>query len=324
MTIQGPKVFLSYTESDAVIADQIANALQAGGSDVFYAKWSIAPGDSIVDKIFEDGLSEAKFFLVLLSQKSVESRWVREEINAAFVRRLEKLTRLIPVIIEKCEVPMPLRTLRWVDLTADRKSGIRELIKTIHGVTDKPPIGNPPNYVTELKISVGGLTQISSTIGLHLAKATESSADANRAFTGDQLKDMFASLSEQEINDAVAELKQYGLINTVDWLGTRPWKFGQVEATYALYLHFADAGLGYNPTEDIKKVAVAIAPFERVPANQIAESTGLNPARINRAIAYLDDYGIVKVIRTLGTSPFDFHSIMTTHQTRRFTSENCT
>lgn len=323
MIIQKPKVFLSYTQSDAASADALANALQSDGADVFYAKWSIAPGESIVDKIFEDGLAEAKFFLVLLSPKSVESRWVREEINAAFVRRLEKLTRLVPVIIEKCEVPLALRTLRWVDLTSNHDAGVRELVKTIHGVTDKPPVGMPPSYVTELKASVGGLTRVASTIGLHLAKVTEASADAHRAFTGGQLKEVFTSLSEQEVNDAVAELKQYGLVDTMDWMGTSPWRFGQVEPTYALYLHFADAGLSYNPAEDVKKVAVAVAPHDQVRADQIAASTGLDPARINRAVSYLDDSGIIKVMKTLGTAPFEFHSIMTTHQTRRFVNENC-
>lgn len=323
MTIQVPKVFLSYTQSDAAIADRLANDLQSGGSDVFYAKWSIAPGDSIVDRIFEDGLSNATIFLVLLSPKAIESRWVREEINAAFVRRIEKLTRLIPVIVEKCEVPMALRTLRWVDLTSDQDAGVRELLKAIHGVTDKPPSGAMPSYVTELRASVGGLTKIASTVGLHLTKATEEAGDARRAFTGGQLKEVFTFLSEQEINDAVAELKQYGLVNTIDWLGTHPWKFGQVEPTYALYLHFADAGLAYDPMEDIKRIAVAVAPHEQVLAKQIASFTGLDPARINRAIAYLDDYGLITVMKTLGTAPFEFHSIMTTHQTRRFVNENC-
>lgn len=323
MTSQTPKVFLSYTQSDEATASKLAIELQSGGSDVFFAKWSIAPGDSIVDMIFEEGLANAKVFLVLLSPKSIGSRWVREEINAAFVRRIDSLTRLIPVIIESCEVPMALRTLRWVDLTLDRDAGVRELIKAIHGVTDKPPVGSPPKYIIDLKSSVGGLTRIASTIGLHLAKSTESTAEAHRAFTGAQIKEAFGELSETEINDAVAELKQYGLVRSIDWLGTRPWKFGQVEPTYAIYLHFANDGLDYDPLADIKKVAVAVVAHDQVRANQIMETTELEPARINRAVAYLNDYGIVEVLRTLGTAPFEFHSIMTTHRTRRFVNENC-
>jgi hypothetical protein len=324
MTPHAPKVFLSYTQSDAAIADRLAAELQQGGSDVFYAKWSIALGDSIVDRIFEDGLTDAKFFLVLLSPRSVDSRWVREEINAAFVRRLERrLTRLIPVIVETCEVPLALRSLKWVDLTTNHSDGVRELVKVLHGVTDKPAVGAPPSYVTELRQSVGGLTTIASTVGSFLATSTEQGSDARRAFTGTQLRTVFPQLSDQEINDAVAELKQYGLVRTVDWFGTLPWRFGQAEPTYALYLHFADAGIGYSPLDDIKRVAAAVASDEQTSAALIAERTGLEPARINRAVDYLDDYGVIQVTKTLGTAPFGFHSVRSTHQTRRFVNENC-
>ncbi|MFH1109570.1 MAG: TIR domain-containing protein [Planctomycetota bacterium] len=323
MIQQDPKVFISYTESDAGVADKLATELQQGGADVFFAKWSIALGDSIVDKIFEDGLATAKFFLVLLSPRSIVSRWVREEINAAFVRRMEKLTRLIPVIIESCEVPLALRSIKWVDLTTKHDDGVRQLVKIIHGVTDKPAVGRPPTYVTELNRSVGGLTRIGSTIGLFLTKSTEAEEEAYRAFTGAQLQAAFEHHSTIEINDAIAELEQYGLVKTVDWFGTAPWRFGQVQPTYALYLHFADDGLGYAPTEDIKKVAAAVSTNDQTDAPRIAELTDLTPARINRAVSYLDDYGLIQVIRTLGTAPFMFRTVISTHQTRRFVDENC-
>lgn len=36
------------------------------------------PGDSLVDKIFEEGLKEAQAVIVVLSRISVEKPWVRE------------------------------------------------------------------------------------------------------------------------------------------------------------------------------------------------------------------------------------------------------
>lgn len=39
------------------------------------------PGDSLVDKIVEEGLKEAGTVIVVLSKASVQKPWVREELH---------------------------------------------------------------------------------------------------------------------------------------------------------------------------------------------------------------------------------------------------
>src|SRR5579872_399162 len=96
------KIFLSYSHSDKPFAETIARALRSKGLDVWFDQWEIQPGDSIVEKIFTNGLKDCECFLVVLSVASVASPWVRYELDSAMVRKLEGLTRVIPVLKEQC------------------------------------------------------------------------------------------------------------------------------------------------------------------------------------------------------------------------------
>ena len=78
-----PKAFLSYSHDDRDIAEQIAKSLRQSGIDVWFDKWEILPGDSLIQKIFEEGLSDTNAFIVLLTENSIQSRWVQQELDAA-------------------------------------------------------------------------------------------------------------------------------------------------------------------------------------------------------------------------------------------------
>jgi hypothetical protein len=127
----------------------------------------------------------------------------------------------------------------------------------------------------------------------------------------------------EEADDAVDELVSLGLVKTLDYFGTGPYSHGDVESTYALFLHFKDEGLGYDPEEDIKIVASAIAAKKQLDGDRLKEETGLSPLRINRAVEYIEDFGIARVEHEMGTGPFDFGLIFATGSTRRFVDEKC-
>ena len=99
-----PKAFLSYSHADQRFAERLAEALMAQGQDIWFDKWDIGPGDSIIRKIFEEGLAKAIAFIVVLSKESVKSRWVKEELDVATLRRIEELIKVIPVLKEDVEV----------------------------------------------------------------------------------------------------------------------------------------------------------------------------------------------------------------------------
>ena len=101
-----PKVFVSHASEDkARFVLGFATRLRAAGIDAWLDRWEMLPGDSVVDRIFEEGLAEAGAVVVVLSVHSVDKPWVREELNAAFVKRVAGRTRLIPVLLDDCKVP---------------------------------------------------------------------------------------------------------------------------------------------------------------------------------------------------------------------------
>lgn len=291
--------------------------------DVWFDKWEIKAGDSLIQKIFTEGLANCDIFLILLSDASIESKWVKEELDSAMIRKIEGVTRIIPLIKEKCEIPLPLRTLLWIDLSTDFDTGIRQLVKSIYDVSEKPALGKVPEYITELKNSVDGLSRAASTVGSVLLHRQNDQLGFEKRYTAEEIHLLVPILSEDELNDAVDELEEYGLVRTRKYLGTAPYDFGDLEPTYALFLHFKDEGLDYDPLEDIKRVASAVASQGEVNGEEIQKVCGLPPIRINRAVAYLDDYAIVRILNFLGTAPYNFGQVETTQRTRQFVEQNC-
>ncbi len=121
-----PKVFVSHASEDKErFVLNFAARLRENGIDAWLDKWEMRPGDSLVDKIFEEGIKEAKAVIVVLSKFSVQKPWVREELNAAFVKRINTGSKLIPVVIDDCDVPEALRSTLWeriADLSSYQES----------------------------------------------------------------------------------------------------------------------------------------------------------------------------------------------------------
>jgi hypothetical protein len=323
MSVNNKVAFISYSHEDKEIAEKVAKDLRKNSIDVWIDKWEINPGDSLIRKIFQEGLANCDIFLIILSASSIKSEWVKEELDYAIIKKIEGVTRIIPLIVGKPEIPAPLKALRWIDLTNNFDDAVREIVKTAYGESEKPPLGRIPAYIRDLKKSIGGLSPHASTIGSILLQGGDETRGDEKQFDGSALRSAATMMNDDEINDAIEELKEYGLVKTIDFLGTAPFNFGLVEPTYALFLHFRNEGLGYDPIEDIKTTASATLAMGEIGGDSLIEMTKLSPLRINRAVDYLEDYGIIKVQKTLGTAPFNFFSIAPTWKTKEFVKNNC-
>ena len=107
------------------------------------------PGDSLVQKIFEEGIRQADYVIIVLSSISLTKPWVREELDSAVVRRIEGKCRIIPVALDDCEIPVCLSHLIRVMIkdVKNYSNEVQRIINTIHGVSDRPPLGPPPSHV---------------------------------------------------------------------------------------------------------------------------------------------------------------------------------
>src|SRR3989339_139439 len=309
------KVFISYSNNDRDFADRLANALMALGQDIWFAKWDIQPGDSIISKIFEEGLANAKAFAIILSKESVRSSWVREELNQATMYRIENLVRVIPIIKEDVEIPMALRTLHWVDMRTDFDSGVRTIFNVLNGVSEKPPLGETPAHLKAIVQPVAGLSRLASTVGLHLLRATDVDEPFMRAVRNKELADAL-HLTPTELNDAVDELESQGLAETNKELGHHPFDFGSVKPTYLLH-HAMSGFLEYKPDNDVKVVISAIAALDSAEGPELKQHTQLSSGRLNRAVEYIKDHGYADVLLALGTAPYGFMLVRATRATRQ-------
>ena len=123
-------VFISYSSADTDTANRIAVSLNALNYPVWYADSSIMAGESIADRVGE-ALTRSDTLVILLSNSSISSRWVRRELNVALMDQLAgQDVVLVPVVIEPCPVPAVLRNVRAIDMRPERfQQGFIELIE---------------------------------------------------------------------------------------------------------------------------------------------------------------------------------------------------
>ena len=75
-----PKVFISYSSRNLRKARRLAQALQNRGIDVWFAEWDVLVGHNLLDSIYS-GIRESDFLAVILTEHSVKSKWVKEQIG---------------------------------------------------------------------------------------------------------------------------------------------------------------------------------------------------------------------------------------------------
>ena len=285
-----PRAFISYSHSDREFVVQLAEDLRRESVDVWLDKFEINPGDSLIQKIFSEGLSQSEYFLVVLSKESVKSRWVQEELSTALSLKLEGVIHIIPVLKEQCEIPVALRSLLYVDLSSDYSNGIRRLVESMYSVNQKPPIGRVPEYISSLKKSVGGLSREASTLGYLLISNLKDDLGYDPQLSFQQVSEILANMDPATINSAVDELEAYGLVKAHRVVGNAPFNFAYIQGTYALFLHFREVLSEYDPEIDIKQVAAYVFSNKVATGLDMVTALQLPPGRINRAVSYLEDY----------------------------------
>jgi hypothetical protein len=128
MTSPVGKVFISHASTDKPFVDRLVQDLTSRGVPVWYDKLDLKVGDSIPGAINE-GLTAAKYFLLVLSKASVGSRWVQEEMNAALMHQVASGgTFIVPVMLEDCDVPPLLKHRRHADFRTDYGAGLTDLL----------------------------------------------------------------------------------------------------------------------------------------------------------------------------------------------------
>ena len=120
-------IFVSYAGEDRERVAPLVERLEQHGWSVWWAR-RLHPGPEFEDEI-ERELDAAKCVVVVWSELSVASRWVKTEANEAMERGI-----LVPILIDRVKPPLAFRRLQTaeaIDWDADGE-GVQSLIQGVH------------------------------------------------------------------------------------------------------------------------------------------------------------------------------------------------
>jgi hypothetical protein len=114
-------IFLSHSHADKSLARKLAADLRVAGHVVWIDEAEIEIGDSLVEKIRE-GIDQVDYVAALLSSTSVESEWVKRELDLASNREIdERRVVVLPLMVEEVVLPGFLKGKFYGDFTSEEK-----------------------------------------------------------------------------------------------------------------------------------------------------------------------------------------------------------
>ena len=124
-------VFLSYDREDVAKAQTIALALEKAGYSVWWDRH--IKGGAQYSKEIEQALKHADAVVVLWSERSVESTWVRDEAAAG-----RDSNRLVPVRLDHAEPPLGFRQYQTIDMSRTgrgRNAQVQTLLQAVQALS---------------------------------------------------------------------------------------------------------------------------------------------------------------------------------------------
>lgn len=126
-----PKVFISYTMQDTETANIILNRLQQAG----FEPWNTPiESDSLylIKSNIRNQIYSSDYFIVLISQESLDSSWVQYEMEQAISKEwLQREITVLPIKIKPCNMPTYLKKLQWLDLSKNFEKGLEKMIEQL-------------------------------------------------------------------------------------------------------------------------------------------------------------------------------------------------
>lgn len=184
------KVFLSHSTADKTFARKLTADLRANGHTVWIDEAEINIGDSLIGKIRE-GIDKVDFVAAILSKTSIESEWVKKELDIASNREIEeKRVIVLPILIDKVELPGFLKGKLYGDFT-DPEKYHEKLVLLRRSLGDKNPEikidkESVDSIIEELKAAKALVKQYQSTISkISQHNFEEKSQELQEAITQD-------------------------------------------------------------------------------------------------------------------------------------------
>ena len=124
-------IFVSYSSKDRPFALGLVKELQNLGANVWIDQLGIGLGENW-DNAIEEALEKSETFMLILSQTSVESPNVQDEVSIA----INTNKKMVPILIEECKLPMRWQRRQYADLANNPDKAIHDIL-TFLGLQEK-------------------------------------------------------------------------------------------------------------------------------------------------------------------------------------------
>jgi TIR domain len=306
MQPENPKVFISHAGEDKerFVLDFATKLRIQYGIDAKVDRWEVRPGDSLVNKIFDEMIGKADAVIAILSEYSINKPWVREELNVSTVRQIEDGIRLIPVVIgevEKHQIPTSLRDTVWVRVSDlnEYAAELSEVADTVYGRQEKPPLGQQPEYTrTDLGV-VPDLTPSDSVV-LKLCCEMEIESGRRKAIVDpaaviEQAERM--DLYQDQIVESMEILDGRGYVRSTHTMGSKmPYSLSVTNFGFDKYARTYMPG--YHSL--IRAVGFQLVNHEEYRATAIAEAVDAPIVIVEHILEMFEANGFVGFVRETG------------------------
>lgn len=141
-------IFLSHNSKDKPFVRKLANDLRRRGFYVWVDEAEIKIGDSLIEKIRE-GIDRVEYVGVVLSTNSINSEWVKKEIDIAMNQEIDgKKVKVLPIMLETVDPPSFLKGKLYADFTT-QESYQHGLELIVDRLSENPNRGQPSTFSSE-------------------------------------------------------------------------------------------------------------------------------------------------------------------------------
>lgn len=121
------KIFISYSYQDKNFVEWLKSNLSGLGLNFWHNQQEIKFGDNIKKKV-EEGIQLSSAFILVLSSSSMNSHWVKYEMNSALLlNAIKKGITILPIKIDDSEVPPDLSGYTYADFSSNREEALEVL-----------------------------------------------------------------------------------------------------------------------------------------------------------------------------------------------------
>lgn len=293
------KAFVSHASEDKDrFVRSFAERLRANGVDAWLDEWEINPGESPARKIIE-GLVQCGVVILIMSAKSIVKPWVLEELDAAFVRKVEGKARLIPIRLDECEMPECLKTTRWESVT-DLENYDDSFSRILYGVFahhERPPLGPPPSYANRTPPRIDHLNKVDSEVFAAACEMATQSGVVSVSEADWRQKLSSLQLSEAQLAESQQILEECGYIELYRTIG--PHQVYDFEITLRGYHQYVTATMpDFNRLVD--EIGAVLVRGESNDNHGLSERLSLPLRLVEHVLDLLENNGLIKIVRENG------------------------